>query len=314
MIIYLAILALSLVFDLIYPFHKGLLLKIHPVHTCYVLSKKLFKPYGSRSYGILIWFICILVHIIPLYLLIRFLNLYAKDLYTLFIFIIISSWILKTSFSIRLLMDIGIRVYEYSKSRDIELMRRYTQYLVRRDVYSLDEPHVLSACIESIAESLVDGIVSPLLYYPFIGIWGPLIQRLANTLDGIIGYKTPEYKNIGWFSAKIDTLLNYIPARLASLYIILSSMILGYNWRDSIKTYLKDRSRTESLNAGHPISAVAGALRVRLEKIDQYVIGEKFREAKAEDVYKAIEIAISATFIHIIIVTLLVLAINPLLA
>ena len=303
------ILLIALILDILYPFHKGVLLKIHPVHTCYVLALKLVKPYTSRIYGVLLWIFCVSVHVIPILILINVTYTYTVNQLYAMLWIIMVSWVLKTCFSITLLVDIGLKVYRYSAIGDWSKAKYWTQQIVRRNVYVLDEEHVLSACIESLAESLVDGIISPLFYYLFLGVVGALIQRLANTLDGVVGFKTKELRDIGWFSAKMDTIINFIPARLAAFYIITSSLILRYDWRNALKVYLRDRRRTESVNAGHPMSAMAGALGVRLEKIGHYVLGDRRKPINPLDVLKAVKVIMVSTLIHSIIIIALIMLI-----
>lgn len=300
----LTILALSLLMDFIYPYHSGILLRIHPVHTCFVMAKKLIKPYANKLYGVFLGSTCILIHIAPLILVLYLINL-TNYPWSSILWIIAGTWTLKTSYSIRLLMEIGLKIYNHSKRNEWSSTRYWVQQIVRRNVYELDEEHVLSAAIESLAESLVDGIVSPLFYYPFLGILGPFLQRIVNTLDGAVGFKTPELLEQGWFSAKLDTILNYIPARLSALYIILSSMILGYNWKDAWRIYLRDHGKTASLNAGHPMSAMAGALGVILEKIGCYKLGDKTKTIEPNDVLRAVRIVITSATLHIALVTLL---------
>lgn len=303
------ILVIALILDILYPFHKGILLKIHPVHTCYVLAFKLVKPYASRIFGVLLWIFCVSVHVIPILILINITYAYTVNQLYAMLWIIMVSWILKTCFSITLLVDIGLKVYRYSAIGDWSKARYWTQQIVRRDVYVLDEEHVLSACIESLAESLVDGIISPLFYYPFLGVVGALIQRLANTLDGAVGFKTKELRDVGWFSAKMDTIINFIPARLTAFYIITSSLILKYDWRNALKVYLRDRRKTESVNAGHPMSAMAGALGIRLEKMGYYALGDRRKPIDPLDVLKAVKVIIVSTSIHLVIIVTLTMLI-----
>jgi len=303
------ILVIALILDILYPFHKGILLKIHPVHTCYVLAFKLVKPYASRIFGVLLWIFCVSVHVIPILILINITYAYTVNQLYAMLWIIMVSWILKTCFSITLLVDIGLKVYRYSAIGDWSKARYWTQQIVRRDVYVLDEEHVLSACIESLAESLVDGIISPLFYYPFLGVVGALIQRLANTLDGAVGFKTKELRDVGWFSAKMDTIINFIPARLTAFYIITSSLILKYDWRNALKVYLRDRRKTESVNAGHPMSAMAGALGIRLEKMGYYALGDRCKPIDPLDVLKAVKVIIVSTSIHLVIIVTLTMLI-----
>lgn len=301
----LATLILSLLFDLIYPYHSGVLLRLHPVHTCFTMAKKLIRPYAGKLYGILLGLTCIFTHVIPAILILYLISTICYPL-NIILWVIVGAWILKTSYSIRLLVEIGLKIYNYSRKKDWFHVKYYVQQIVRRNVYELDEEHVLSAAIESLAESLVDGIVSPLLYYPFLSVIGPFLQRIVNTLDGAVGFKTPELRDQGLFSAKLDTILNYVPARLSALYIILSSIILAYDWRNAWRIYLRDRGKTESLNAGHPMSAMAGALRIRMEKIGCYTLGDSVKPIEAEDVLKAVKIIILSTSIHLAFVIILI--------
>lgn len=305
----LSTLILSLAMDYLYPFHRGFTLKIHPVHTCFIMASALVRPCAGRPYGVLLALACLSAHMGPAALA-MYLASQAPRPWDALLTIVTGSWILKTSFSLKLQIDIGLNVYRHAAKGDWAGARHWAQQMVRRDVRKLDEEHVLSAAIESQAESLVDGIVSPLFYYPFLGVLGPLLQRLANTLDGAVGYRTPELEKQGWFSARLDTALNYIPARLAALYIAVSSMILGYDWRGSLRIWMRDRGKTESLNAGHPMSAMAGALGIRLEKVGSYALGDRLRPIEPGDVLRTVKIVAVATTIHTILVTLAVILIR----
>ena len=298
------LLFLALVLDYVYPYHRGILLKIHPVHTCFTLSKKMIRPYASKLYGVFLASTCILLHLFQLYLALYLASLLSQP-WKLIAWLIVASWFMKTSFSLRLLLQLGMRVYKASASNNWVEARYWAQQMVRRNVYELSNEQVLSAAIESLAESLVDGFVSPLFYYPFLGVLGPLLQRLANTLDGSVGFKTPMLREQGWFSAKLDTLLNYIPARLTALYIVLASMILGRDWRNAWRIYRRDHGLTESLNAGHPMSAIAGALNIMLEKPGYYRLGDRRKPIEPADVYMATRIILVSALIHLAVTILL---------
>jgi len=260
---------LSHLLDVVYPFHTGILLSLHPVHTSYVMSLRLAPPFSSRMRGVLVWFVVVVVHI-ALYSLI----LYAAWSISRFLWLLASSWILKTSFSLRLLLETVSGVGARLDGGDVWGARRLVSGIVRRDVRELGPGHVASAALESLAESMVDGYVSPLFYALALGPLGALLQRLANTLDGSLGYKTPEYRDVGWFSARMDTVLNYVPARLTALLLILLSPIALGDPRRAWMVWRRDASATDSVNAGHPMSAMAGALGVRLEKKGYYKLGE----------------------------------------
>ncbi|WP_083494493.1 CobD/CbiB family cobalamin biosynthesis protein [Pyrodictium occultum] len=185
-----------------------------------------------------------------------------------------ASWVLKTSFSLRLLLETVWRAAALMEKGCVDQARSLVQGLVRRDVYRLGPGHVASAAVESLAESLVDGYTSPLFYTLLLGPLGGLLQRLANTLDGALGFKTPEYLEAGWASAWVDTLLNYVPARVTAVLIALASPAAGGSVAAALRVWSRYASSTESRNAGHPMSAMAGALGVRLEKPSNYALGE----------------------------------------
>ncbi|MEM0174096.1 MAG: cobalamin biosynthesis protein [Sulfolobaceae archaeon] len=249
-------LALSLFIDLVLGEPPA---KIHPVVWTGKISERFIKPYSSRPYGIFIWCISVLPILLPSSLALY----YIRDP----IFqILVSTYFIKISFSIKLLYKI---VYN---SKDLDENAKYwVQQIVRRNVYELDRGHVASAAIESLFESTVDGITSPLFWYIVLGPFGALLQRLSNTMDSMVGYKTPELKDQGWFSAKVDTILNFIPARITGYLMILLGMIFRLNWRNAIKA-LKE-SKMESVNAKYPIAIAAGLLNVRLEKPGYYSVG-----------------------------------------
>ncbi len=294
----------ALLLDYLYPYHSGFLLKIHPVHTCFSLSKKMIKPYASRLYGVFLALTCIMVHLAPIYIVLYSTRLLG-GLTGLTLWFITALWVMKTSVSIKLLLDIGYHTYYTALKGEWSETRYWVQQMVRRNVYVLDNEHVLSAAIESLAESLVDGFTSPLTYYPFLGVIGPFLQRLVNTLDGSVGFKTPELRRLGWFSARFDTVLNYVPARLTALYIVLASILLGYDWRNAWKILSRDHNVTESVNAGYPMSAIAGALRVRLEKPGYYSLGDALEPLSPSKVLDAIRIVKVSTIMHLLVVLLL---------
>jgi adenosylcobinamide-phosphate synthase len=172
---------------------------------------------------------------------------------------IAGGYLLKLSFSI-----VHI-IYPCMKYAGAPAMRRAAQQFVRRDLSGAGEGLVNSACLESAAESLVDSFISPLFWYLLLGLPGAWLQRLANTLDGMVGFR--ERGVLGAPSAYLDTALNYVPARVAGLLIF---ALGGFRRRH----VLRHRRRVASRNAGWPIAALAAALGVRLEKAGHYSMGE----------------------------------------
>jgi adenosylcobinamide-phosphate synthase len=173
---------------------------------------------------------------------------------------------------------------------DLKGSRYNLSMIVRRKTDDLDEQHILSATIECISESTVDGITGPIFYYSLLGPAGALAYRAINTLDSMIGYRDDYFKDIGWMSAKLDTAANYIPARITSILMVVAARILGADWKNSLNILLRDHGKTSSPNAGYPMATMAGALCVSLEKIGYYTLGDNQEPVTTEKCKKAISI------------------------
>ena len=188
------------------------------------------------------------------------------------------------------------------QSNDVETARINLSLIVSRNTKSLDEQHILSATIESIADSTVDGILSPIFYFSLLGSTGAFIFRIINTFDSMVGYKESYFENIGWIAAKADTFTNYIPSRITAIIMIFAVFINKMDWKNSIVIFRKERNSTISINSGQTISVLAGALRVRLEKLDHYSIGEPVEKISIEKCKMAIKIMKTTILIFCLII------------
>jgi cobalamin biosynthesis protein CobD len=142
--------------------------------------------------------------------------------------------------------------------------------IVGRDTESLEEPEILRAVIETVAENLSDAIVAPLFYLALAGPAGMGVYKAINTLDSIAGYRNDRYREFGWTSARMDDVVNYVPARLTAILVWICSTLPGYNVRRSLAVTFRDGASQPSPNAGYPEAAVAGALGVRLGGLNYY--------------------------------------------
>ncbi len=218
--------------------------------------------------------------------------------------VIIASILLKLTISIRSMEDHAMRVVDALNSNDIELARRELSMIVARDTSNLDKEHIISAVIESIGENTTDGITGALFYYSLFGITGAFAYRAINTLDAMLGYKDDYHKNIGYASAMLDTIANMIPSRLVAIITILSSILLRFDWRNAIRIIARDSKNTESLNAGWSMAGYAGALRIRLEKLGYYSIGDAHEQLDIEHCYKALLLMKVNALLFILLITL----------
>jgi adenosylcobinamide-phosphate synthase len=153
---------------------------------------------------------------------------------------------------------------------DLEGARRALAQMVGRDTGNLEEPEILRAVLESVAESLNDGVAAPLFYFALGGPAAMGVYKAVNTLDSMVGHKDDRYREFGWAAARLDDILNAVPARLTAVLIWLAAALLRLDVARSIRAVWRDASRQPSPNAGYPEAALAGALGVRLGGLNFY--------------------------------------------
>lgn len=240
-----------------------------------------------------------------------FLNIGIKLITVDYIYIIISvivgGVLLKTTIAIKGMERHALAVISALEQNNIPSARDNLSMIVKRNTKNLDKNHVFSGVLESISENTVDGITGPLFYYAIFGLPGAFVYRVINTADSMIGYKTDIFKNVGWFGANCDKILNYIPSRLTGFIMILSAMILGNDWRKSYEIMIRDGRKTQSPNAGYPMAAIAGALGAKFEKIDHYSLGDGNVSFTRDHVKSAISImkVTSILFCAIVVVPII---------
>lgn len=202
--------------------------------------------------------------------------------------IIITAVLLKPVFSLGGLLESGKAAADALQRGDLSEGRRLTSFhLVSRPTSDLDEGYVSSAVVESLAENVSDSIVAPLLAFTLGGLPGAWAYRFVNTADAMIGYHTAPYEFFGKSTAICDDVLNYIPSRLSGIMICLAAMITREDWRGAWRIMVRDHALTASPNAGWPMSAAAGALRVRLEKRAHYTLNPGLELPCAKDIARA---------------------------
>jgi adenosylcobinamide-phosphate synthase len=215
----------------------------------------------------------------------------------------VSTMILKVTIAVRGMEKHSKIITDCLESGDLVGARRNLALIVRRKTDDLDERHILSATIECVGESTVDGITGPIFYYSLLGPGGALAYRTVNTLDSMVGYNDEYFQDIGWMSARLDMAANYVPARITAFLMVLSARILGADWKNSFHTLQRDHAKTSSPNAGYPMATMAGALRIRLEKIGHYALGDEQEQATLEKCKTAISIMKLTTLLFCLLVS-----------
>lgn len=161
---------------------------------------------------------------------------------------------------------------------DIVLARRQLAYIVGRDTEHLDEAEIWRALVETVAENTSDGIIAPLFWLSVGGPVAAMAFKAISTLDSMVGYKNERYLQLGWASARMDDLVNFVPARLTALLMIITAPLVGLSWQNALKITLRDRLKHPSPNSAHPEAAAAGALGIRLGGPSTYGGRASFKE------------------------------------
>ena len=233
------------------------------------------------------------------------------------IFTVAEIYLMYTVFSINSLAREGNRVYNILKEGNVERARKDLSYLVSRDTETMDEKMIIRSTMETISENTVDGIVAPMMYMFLGGLPLSMTYKAINTFDSMVGYKNEKYMDFGKFSAKLDDVANFIPARITGILIVIGSIILGYDYKNSLKVFIRDRKNHSSPNSGHAEAGVAGALGVQFggrvsyfgKEVDKPVIGDKTNDFELEDIKKNIKIMYAASFLSLIVFSVISLGI-----
>ncbi|WP_297983653.1 cobalamin biosynthesis protein [uncultured Methanobrevibacter sp.] len=285
--------------------------KIHPVvwvGNLINFFKGILLKHDNKLSGFILA-VCViilssLIVLVPLLLIKHFLYINESMIYLFKLFAIL---LLSSTFSVKLLLSSARDVEIDLKNNNLNKARKAVSYLVSRDTNELNKEHIISAVIETLTENIPDSYVSTIFYYSLVGViaglcgvndfnviilavLAALLHRVIDTLDSMLGYKTEELKNIGFFSAKIDDVLNYIPARFSGLVIIISAAMLRLDWRKANYILRRDARNCDSPNSGYTMATVAGALDIQLEKEGVYTLGDGFNKLEVDTIEKAIDL------------------------
>nr|WP_296190373.1 adenosylcobinamide-phosphate synthase CbiB [uncultured Anaerobutyricum sp.] len=186
----------------------------------------------------------------------------------------------------------SMKVYKKLKEGDLIGARKEVSYLVGRDTENLDESEVAKADVETIAENTADGVIAPMLFIAIGGAPLGLAYKAVNTLDSMVAYKNEELINIGFFSAKMDDVCNFIPARFAAVMLMIASLILRFDFKGAVRIFKRDRFAHLSPNSAQTEAVAAGALQIQLGGTHNYfgkavvkpTIGDDIRPVEYEDI------------------------------
>jgi adenosylcobinamide-phosphate synthase len=296
LLITLSVLGLAIIIDAIIgdpppPPWKSLYYKLHPTVWMGNVTTKLKpifkneKPKIEKINGVLLAVVLITIFTIPTYVGLKLIVTYIH----IIVYILVAALILKLTICIKLETDWCKAAATAIKSEDLNEARRYAHFS-RRDNKNLTGSLIVSSVIESVTENLTDFRLSPIIFYGFFGVPGAVAFRVINSLDGMVGFRDSENINIGWFSAKLDTIVNYIPSRLTAIMIVVSAAILGEDYKNSWKIARRDQNKVPSTNHGWQMAAIAGALNVQLEKPGNYIIGDPKEELTPDKIMKTVRI------------------------
>lgn len=298
--------------------------RIHPVviiGSIIDFFKNIFISIKNRISGFLLVLSTIAAVSIIVYILYY---IFSFNDYLLFIAFTV---LLSSTFSVNMLLKTAIDV-KSDLDESLEKARESVSYLVSRSTDELTEAFIVSAVIESLTENITDSYVAPVFYYAIFGIiimiyplnnqlyyllLIPILYRTFNTLDAMVGYQTDELKDIGFFAAKIDDILNYVPSRISGIYVVISAYLLKMDGKNSYKIMRRDARKCPSPNSGYTMATTAGALNIQLIKKDTYILGDPTKEISKDDITKAVDLSkitvilftitiiVLLTFVHVIL-------------
>ena len=285
------IIGFAIILDLIFGDPKN---RYHPtawignfigsITTCMKNGSQNLEKFG----GIFIVLIPVSISCIVLFGLEFSIDLINAEFWSVVISTIFGIILFKMTIAIRGMELHALAVLDSIQKNDLAQARKNLSMIVKRNTKNLDKNHILSGTLESLSENIVDGITGPMFYFALFGLPGAFAYRIVNTVDSMVGYKTYMFKNLGWFGANCDNILNYIPSRLTGLTMVLGAMLLGHDWKNCYAIFKRDGKKTDSPNAGYPMAALAGALGTTFEKIEHYSLGNGNQEITSKKVTDAI--------------------------
>ncbi len=226
---------------------------------------------------------------------------------------VVSVILLYFCISPRMLAKAGQDIYALLVKGDIAAAREHVGYIVGRDTAELDEADAARAAIETVAENTVDGVIAPLFFFALGGAPLAVLYRAANTMDSMLGYKNDRYLYFGRMAARVDDVLNFVPARMTGILFVMAAFLLGYDGRNALNILVRDAAGHPSPNGGHAEAPVAGALHIRLGGVNYYFgerhfrayMGDAHMEITAKHILGAIRLMYTVTVLYLLLYYLL---------
>ncbi len=258
-----------------------------------LLNKETFSSATKKAGGItLALFFPVLVFLLTASLIKLFysLNNLAGHLLTVYL--------AYTTLSLKGLKEAAFKVMTALLEHNMPAARATLSHIVGRRTENLDEAEIVRGTVESVAENTSDGVIAPLFYLIIGGVPLSMAYKAINTLDSMIGYKNEKYADFGRASARLDDLVNLIPARLTALLLVTSAFLLRMDWKSAWRVMVKDAGNHPSPNAGYPEAAAAGAINIRLGGTNNYsgrietrpYIGDGTKKLEREDIRKVVKL------------------------
>ncbi|WP_318505949.1 adenosylcobinamide-phosphate synthase CbiB [Bacillus sp. T3] len=239
--------------------------------------------------------------------------LYGARLVHDWLAIALEIWLISTTIAVKGLGDAGMEVYQHLKTGNLQAARRSLGMIVGRDTEKLDESEISRGAVETVAENIVDAIISPLFFALIGGAPLAMAYRAVNTLDSMVGYKNEKYLNLGWASARLDDVANYIPARLTAFLLLFASLMKRLSIQNAWRMLIRDAHLHPSPNSGITESMIAGGLGIQLGGTNYYngvvshraKMGEATRRIEADDIIKTVQIMNLTSFVFCLLLLVL---------
>ncbi|MFQ6840943.1 MAG: adenosylcobinamide-phosphate synthase CbiB [Agathobaculum sp.] len=282
------------------------------------LSEKLLRrifpktPRGLTAAGVLLWIIvCGVSFAVPFFLL-----RWLRDVHFSLGFGV-EALLCWTLFARKSLADAGVHVYS-ALDESLDAGRRAVAMYVGRDTAALDKEGVIKAAVETVAENTTDGVVSPMIFMLIGGAPLGFLYKAVNTLDSMVGYHNDKYEYLGKFSARMDDVFNFIPARLTAACMIAGAGMLHLDNRNALRIYRRDRNGHKSPNAGQTESVCAGALHVQLggdasyfgKTVKKAAFGDPDREINRGDILRSVDLMTAASVLALVLCAVIRLTVD----